>query len=88
MKTQGVHDNNGALLSQLLMKYYFAKEINLSTLVSFRLWPEYLHHFGKGISVIVYSITIQAVKLFMSSEANQASPTAFYRCVLSNTKSS
>ena len=53
MKTQGGNDNNGALLSQLLIKYYVAREINLATLVSFRLWPEYLKHFGKYITMYI-----------------------------------
>lgn len=53
MKTQGVNDNNGALLSRLLIKYYVAREINLATLVSFHLWPQYLKHFGKYISMYV-----------------------------------
>ena len=53
MKTQGGNNNNGALLSRLVIKYYVGKEINLATLVSFRLWPEYLKHFGKYISMYI-----------------------------------
>ena len=39
--------NTGTLLSRLLVKYYAVKEINLVTLLNFRLWPEYLKHYGK-----------------------------------------
>ena len=38
--------NTGVLLSRLLTNYYAVKEINLATLLSFCLWPEYLKHFG------------------------------------------
>ena len=41
------NSNTGLLLSQLLMHYYALKEIDLATLLSFCLWPEYLKHFGK-----------------------------------------
>ena len=40
--------NTGILLSRLLLNYCAVKEINLVTLLNFRLWPEYLKHFGKG----------------------------------------
>ena len=43
----------GALLSQLLMEHYDLKEINLVTLLTFRLWPEYLKHFGEWLLHII-----------------------------------
>lgn len=39
--------NAGALFSTLLISYHSKKEIDLKTLFSFPLWPEYLKHFGK-----------------------------------------
>ena len=37
----------GVMFSTLLVKYLEKKEINLSTLFGFWLWPEYLQHYGK-----------------------------------------
>ena len=37
----------GAMLSTLLMKYYAKKDDELSTTLSFCLWPQYLRHYCK-----------------------------------------
>ena len=40
----------GVMFSTLLVKYLEKKEINLSTLFGFWLWPEYLQHYGKHMT--------------------------------------
>ena len=41
------HSSVGILFSTLLTNYYSKKEVCLTTLFKFHLWPEYLKHFGK-----------------------------------------
>ena len=47
MDTKKDKANTGTLFSTLLSLYCSKKDINLTTLLSFPLWPEYLKHFGK-----------------------------------------
>ena len=42
----------GVMFSTLLVKYLETKEINLSTLFGFWLWPEYLQHYGMDLKYI------------------------------------
>lgn len=47
MDTKKDKANAGTLFSTLLSFYCSKREINLTTLLTFPLWPEYLKHFGE-----------------------------------------
>ena len=47
MDTKKDKANTGTLFSTLLSFYCYKREINLITLLSFPLWPQYLKHFSK-----------------------------------------
>jgi len=40
------HKPVGGMYSALLTEYHAKKEIDLLSLFSYRLWPEYLQHYG------------------------------------------
>ena len=64
MDTKKDKANAGILFSTLLSYYCSKKEINLATLLTFPLWPEYLKHYSKLLCSDVHSINSKVHKDF------------------------